>query len=90
LATAGVEGALIITVRFVSPLNNLAGTDQASVEVPADATVAELVRSLGELYPALSPATKRVTFLVNRRHVPQDTALSDGDQVFVLQVLGGG
>ena len=79
-----------VTVRFVSQLRDLAGTDEASVALQDGATLAGLVHGLRERFPALYPAADRAIMMVNDRIATPETALRDGDQVLVLPVLGGG
>ena len=82
--------SLTITVRFLAQLRDLAGVDEASVELPEGTTVAGLIRSLRELFPDLYPAAERAAFMVNQTNAVPETVLSDGDRIIVLQVLGGG
>jgi molybdopterin converting factor small subunit len=84
------QAPITVTVRFVSQLKDLVGTDEASVELPGGATVAALLDALREPFPALFPTVERAVFLVNARSAAPETVLSDGDRVLVLQVLGGG
>jgi molybdopterin converting factor small subunit len=81
---------IAVTVSFVSGLGALAGTDEASIELPSDATVAVLIDALRKRFPALFPMAERAVYLVNGRRAVPETALSDGDRVLVLQILGGG
>jgi len=87
----GTEGQRMnVTVKFVSPLNRSAGTDQTSVSLPEGARLAELVGALREGFPRLFPAAERAIYMVDTTLAHQETALRDGGRVLMMQVLGGG
>jgi len=79
-----------ITVKILTPLKELAGTGETSVEVPDGATILGLLAALREPFPDLFPAAERAMYMVNHKIVSRETALNDGDQVMLLQPLGGG
>jgi molybdopterin converting factor small subunit len=78
-----------ITVKFYSYAEH-AGSSEAVLELPEEATLAHLVGLLAEQYPAIFPMAERAIYLVNHRTGTRDTRLNDGDQILMLQVLGGG
>ena len=78
-----------VTVKFFS-YARLAGTSECVLELPEGATVAALARLLAERFPAIFPQAERAVYLVNHRTGTPDTRLNDGDQILMLQVLGGG
>ena len=79
-----------ITVKFMSQIRLLAGTGEAVVELPEGATVADLFDQLRESFPAIFPVAEHTVVMANHKIVTSKTALSDGDQVMLLQLLGGG
>ncbi len=79
-----------ITVKLMSQLQVLAGTNALAVELPEGATVADLFRSLFESWPALFPAAEHTVVMVNQKIATREAVLGDGDQVMLLQLLGGG
>ena len=84
------EWMMRISVKFMSKFRTLAGTEETEVELPQDATVAGLLASLRDLYPGISPLLQQAMIMVNHKIVAPEAALSDGDQVLLLQILGGG
>ena len=58
--------------------------ESCPVELPAGATVGELVQQLG-----LPPAEVKL-FFVNGRSQPLEYALADGDEVGIFPPVGGG
>lgn len=79
-----------ITVKILSPLKELAGTGETSVELPDRATITDLLVTLREPFPDLFPAAERAMYMANHKIVSRETVLNDGDQVMLLQPLGGG
>jgi molybdopterin converting factor small subunit len=79
-----------ITVKFMSQIRVLAGTGEAVVELPEGATVAGLFRQLRESFPEIFPVAEHAVVMTNHKIAAPETALSDGDQVMLLQLLGGG
>ncbi len=78
-----------ITVRFMGLVRHYAGRDEAAVELPEGATVADLVDALtGE--PAILSNVDGATLLIGGRTVSMQTVLAEGDRVLILQSLGGG
>lgn len=86
---SGERAAIHVTVRFFA-YKDLVGTSESAAALPSGATVADLKALLAEQYPRLFPRAERAIYLVNRRIGMPDTPLNDGDQVLMLQVLGGG
>ena len=79
-----------ITVKFMSQLRVLAGSGEAVVELPEGATVADLFRLLRESFPDIFPVAEHAIVMANHKIVAPEASLQDGDQVMLLQVLGGG
>jgi molybdopterin converting factor small subunit len=79
-----------ITVRFMSQLQVLAGTGEAAVELSAGATAADLFQLLRESFPDIFPLAEQAIVMANHKIVAPETGLQDGDQVMLLQLLGGG
>ena len=79
-----------ISVKFMSQLRTLAGTEGATVELPDGATVADLRDSLRGLFPDIFPLVQHAMIMINHKIVAPDAVLRDGDQVMFLQLMGGG
>ena len=79
-----------ISVKFMSQLKSLAGAEGATVELPEDATVAKLLHALREPFPDLFPSAQYAVVMVNHKIITPEAVLHDGDQVMLLQLLGGG
>ena len=79
-----------VTVQFFSYYKNLAGAESATVDLTEGAKLSTLVNLLMEQYPGLAPARERAMFMIDQRMASRETVLSDGDQVIMLQIVGGG
>jgi molybdopterin converting factor small subunit len=78
-----------VTVRFMGLVRHYAGRDEAAVELPEGATVADLVDALtGDL--AILSTVDGITFMIGGKTASMATALAEGDRVLALQSLGGG
>ena len=74
-----------IAVRLFAGLREQAGTREKTVELPDDATVADV-------WPQLELGTEPpgLMMAVNRAYVPRDTRLADGDEVAMIPPVSGG
>ncbi len=80
-----------VMVKFLSQFRVLAETDRAEVELPENSKVATLLDALREPYPGIFPVVERhAMIMVNHKIVAPDAVLHDGDEVMLLQILGGG
>ena len=79
-----------VRVKFFAAPREALGTSEIEMEMPAGATVAELIESLKQKYPVLQTYTRFISVAVNRAYVGMQTELRDGDEVACLPPVGGG
>jgi len=79
-----------VTVKFFAAPREALQRGEVQHELPADATVVELVRSLVQAYPVLEPYMCRAKVAVNQKYAAVETVLHDGDEVAFLPPVGGG
>ena len=81
-----------MTVRslFFATYRDLAGTDELLVELPASATVADLVRELRGSHAGLAVLPAAPAVAVNLEYAPLSTPLRDGDEVAFIPPVAGG
>ena len=81
-----------MTVRslFFATYRDLAGADELLVELPAFATVADLVRELRGSRAGLAALPAAPAVAVNLEYAPLSTALRDGDEVAFIPPVAGG
>jgi molybdopterin converting factor small subunit len=66
------------------------GADRLDVDLPAGATVADLVEQVVGRVPALGPIIGSSRYAVNREYLPESTVLRPGDEVAFIPPVAGG
>jgi molybdopterin converting factor subunit 1 len=82
---------MLIQTRFFAAHRERLGVDRLEIELPAQATVADLVDDVVRRHPDLAALLGSSRFAVNREYLPATTVLKPGDEVaFIPPVAGGG
>lgn len=91
-STTPSSGTTIVRVRFFAAARAAAGTPEATIEVPAPATVADVLQAaVAESGPALTPVLARCSFLLDQVAVHgRDTAVGSATTLDVLPPFAGG
>jgi molybdopterin synthase sulfur carrier subunit len=79
-----------ITIRYFAAYREITGRDSESLEVTEGATISDLQRELARRYAGLDKLLARSIYAVNRRYVPIETPLQDGDELVFIPPMGGG
>jgi len=80
-----------VSVLFFAVTRDLAGTSEASLDVPGGApTVADLVVTLEAEYPELRGRMGAVRIAKNERFAKPDEALHEGDVIALVPPVSGG
>lgn len=79
-----------IHIRYFASLRETTGRGDETLDVPADASIANVLVELIARYPDLQPIMARCISAVNRRYVDSETALQDGDELVFIPPMGGG
>ena len=79
-----------IRVRLFAIQRELAGTREASLELPDGATIADAWEALVGRFPALAPGRDFVRFARNGAYADPATSLEDGDEVAMIPPVSGG
>jgi molybdopterin synthase catalytic subunit len=74
-----------VTVRLFAGLRERAGTGERELELPNDASVADVWPLLG-----LGDEPAGLLYAVNKRYADRDTALEPGDEVALIPPVSGG
>jgi molybdopterin converting factor subunit 1 len=81
---------MIVHVHLFARARDLAGISTLDVELPAEATVADLRRWLAEARPALAALLPRCAVAVDNDFVEDSCPLRDGSEVALLPPVSGG
>ncbi len=82
---------MIVHVRLFARARDLAGADVLRIELPDNATVADLRRRIGEDKPALAALLGRSALAVESEFAADSQVLSaDAEVAFLPPVSGGG
>jgi molybdopterin synthase catalytic subunit len=84
------DNPMQVTVRLFATLRQQAGWKEKAVELPAQATVADLMGQLAQAYPTLNLSGRTLYSAVNEEYVKPDRLLADGDEVAFFPPVSGG
>jgi molybdopterin synthase catalytic subunit len=79
-----------VTVRLFATLRQQAGWKEKPVELPAQATVADLMEQLTQAYPSLNLSDRTLYAAVNAEYTKPERLLADGDEVAFFPPVSGG
>ena len=80
-----------VSVKYLAQLKSLAGKESTVIELQEGTTVKRLLEALSEDTPALADlADHGLLIMVNDQSAIAGRVLHDGDQIMLLQILGGG
>ena len=81
---------MIVRIQFWSYFKDLTGCAQASEELPAGATIGELVQRLHARFPKLLPMQNSTLIAVGVEYQGRDHVLKEGDDVSLFPPVQGG
>ena len=79
-----------VKILFFGAVRDAAGVSEASLEMPAPASVSTLKESVYRQYERVSHFAKSLMVAVNEEYAPDDTGLKDQDIVAFLPPVSGG
>jgi len=81
---------MLVAVRLFARARDLAGSESVSIEMPDQATVADLRDQLGSVYPALKSLLARSALAVNNEFADEATILPANAELALLPPVSGG
>ena len=75
---------------FFATLKDIVGARQVSLEVPAGATIGDLLVRLEANYPRMKEYRPVLLTAINEEYVDSRAAISDGDEVAIFPPVSGG
>jgi MoaE-MoaD fusion protein len=79
-----------ITVKLFAVLRENAGAAEASLDLPADATVADAAEAIGRKFPAIAASLGKIAFAVNQDYATPKRTLVEGDELALIPAVSGG
>jgi MoaD family protein len=79
-----------VKIKFFAAPREAVGRSEIEQELPAGATVRQLLDELTTQHPVLCRYVEAMNMAVNRRYVDLDAELRDGDVVACVPPVGGG
>jgi molybdopterin converting factor subunit 1 len=79
-----------IRIRYFASLREVVGQSEEIIDMPAEATVADVRAQLQERYSTLQPIINRCIYALNRSYVPTTTHLNENDELVFIPPMGGG
>ena len=79
-----------VTVQFFAGFRELTGTDGVEIEIPEGTTGDILSRRLAEQFPGIEKLIPSTRLAVNLEFKPDETVLTDGDEVAFIPPVSGG
>ena len=79
-----------VHVRLGAGLSNIAGRAQLQVELPAGATVHDLLRRVGDAHPDMASGLGAALTVVDGSQAGSDRELAEGERVALLLPVAGG
>jgi molybdopterin converting factor subunit 1 len=79
-----------VKVRLFARLREAGGFSERDMEVPPDATVADVWQSLATSCPALAPYRDSTTAAINADFAKRTDRVGEGDEIAFLPPVSGG
>ncbi|WP_376788786.1 molybdenum cofactor biosynthesis protein MoaE [Thermoflexus sp.] len=79
-----------VQIRLFATLKDRAGQEQISVWLPDGASVADLLRAVGETYPTLQPYLSSAVVAINHEFAFPEDRLRPGDEIALFPPVSGG
>ncbi|NYT11895.1 MAG: MoaD/ThiS family protein [Methanomassiliicoccales archaeon] len=79
-----------VRVKFYSSFREVTGTPEMYLDMSMDSTVNDLVAKLLNMFPKLRLQSDEIVVSLNKRSVPMDSILKEGDEVSFLPPVTGG
>jgi sulfur-carrier protein len=79
-----------VRVKLFAVAKELAGCDELSIELPADATVGNLRAAVVEASPTLARIVSHALWAVGATYASDDTRLNEQSEVALIPPVSGG
>jgi len=87
---SGVDGLMLVTVKFLASYAEEVGEDEVDLMLPPDSTVADLLDQLRGNFPRWGRMVEQPLVARNLEYVRPEQILEDGDEVAFFPPVSGG
>lgn len=81
---------MIYKIQLFATLKATTGLSSVNIELAESATVADLMESMTEDFPSISPLLKSSLIAVNHAFAASDQVLNPGDEIALFPAVSGG
>lgn len=78
------------TIELYAIAKDLAGTDAATIELPAGATANDAINTLITAHPRLAPITPACRLAINNQYAADDAPIPPGATLSLIPPVSGG
>lgn len=79
-----------VKLLFFATLKDIVGARQLQLDIPADATISDLLTRLEAIYPRFKDYRPVLLTAINEDYVGKDARISEGDEVAIFPPVSGG
>lgn len=81
---------MMVTVKMFAAARDAVGASEVQIDVPEDATIADVRAALSAAYPPVSPLVSRAMFAVNARYARDNEVIRANVAVACIPPVSGG
>ena len=79
-----------VTVRLFARLRDIAGAAEMPREIPSGATIGTVWKQLAGEFPGLAVYERSMSSALNADYARMDAEVHDGDEIEIVNFVGGG
>lgn len=79
-----------VVVKLFAGARELSGLEEVALDLPAEATVAELRRQLLDACPSLEPLLPHAVFAIDASYATETTVIHEGNEIACIPPVSGG
>lgn len=79
-----------VTLKLFAVAKQLAGADTLEIDLPPEATIADLRAAVAAQYPALEYLVRRAMFARNADYAADQAIIQPGDEIACIPPVSGG
>jgi len=81
---------MIVSIKLFALARQLAQREEIEIELPEDATIAQLRQALVKKLPGLSDLANRLAFAINSQYATNETIIHPNTEIACIPPVSGG